>query len=100
MLKKFRLPLLSNFNLVGHLVFALLFLSLILGMPNDLIEVLRLDSVEDIKEVIAWWELEVLVGVWEEHIKLGIFLNVLPEMLDTQLIIVGNNDGPQLRSGN
>ena len=88
--------MLGDFDLVKLLGVAFLLLSLTLGMSDDLIEVLGMESVDDIEEKLARRKFIGFVDVPEEHAKLRVFPHIVPEVLDAEFIVVGHDDGPQL----
>ena len=67
-------------------------------MTNYLVYKVRLHCIEDVKEVLSRRKLPLLGRGWEKDTQFCIFLHIVPEALNTQLIVVGDHDGPKLTS--
>ena len=61
-------------------------------MLHDLLKIFRMNSVEYIKEILAWWALPNRILIGEVLKKFNIFIEVWPEILDRQLVIMRNGD--------
>ena len=61
-------------------------------MRHDPGQVLRVDGVQDIEEVLAAWASLSSILVLEVDVEGGIFFEVLPQVLDRQLIPVRHMD--------
>ena len=59
-------------------------------MLQDLLEVFRLQRVEDVEEVLPWWPFAGRIRVRKVLRELGIFLKMRPQGLHGQLIIMWN----------
>lgn len=58
-------------------------------MLHDLMQILRMDGVQDVEKIIARRTFSFRKGSREEWAELGIFLEVRPKILDAELIVVG-----------
>ena len=61
-------------------------------MLHDLSQILWVHGIQDVEKVVAWWAF----ALWENGREVGsegsIFLELGPERLDTELIIMGHGN--------
>ena len=69
---------------------------LLIGMCQDTLEVVRLQRVEDVEEVLAWWATAWRVRVREELHELCVLLDIGPQGLHRELVVVWNCDLPHI----
>ena len=61
-------------------------------MVHDLGEVFRMKCVQNVEEVLSWWTFTFREDGREVGHELGVLLELGPERLDTELIIVGHGN--------
>ena len=61
-------------------------------MVHDLLEILGVERVEDVEEVLSGGISLIGVFVLEKENELGVLLEILPQVLDGQLLEVGDMD--------
>jgi len=72
-------------------------IALLVGVSNDLCEVLRMNRVQDVEEVLPRWPLALRVPVGEELQHLRVLLELRPESLDGELLVLLDRNLVDLR---
>ena len=66
--------------------------SLLISVLQDLFEVFGINSVQNIEEVLTWWTFADRKLVGEVLSELQIFIELWPQVLDWQLVVMGHRD--------
>ena len=69
---------------------------LLVGMLHDLCQIFRMEGVQDVEEVVPWRTLAFRKCGWKERQKFRIFLELWPEILHAQLVVLRDLDESDL----
>ena len=65
-------------------------------MIHDLRQVLRIECVQDVEKVLPWRTFALRKSCWEVRHEISILFEFRPEILDAQLVVLGDLDEPDL----
>ena len=86
-------PGIRDVDLIVPVVLVLGAVAHVVGIPDEVLEVLILESVEYVEEIIAWRQTVLGVLIGEVLHELGVLLHHGPQLLDAYLIVGRHSHG-------